>query len=130
MTTRTAALIIGLIFIAVGILGFVPNPIVGADEQTVIFHADKVHNMVHIASGVLFVLVALAVPSFVGTFMVIFGLVYLALGILGLVSIGIQGMGQVAGFLHVNGPDNLLHVGLGIFIILAGTVTRKSYTTT
>ena len=132
MTTKSAALLIGLIFIAVGILGFVPNPIVGADEHNVIFHADKLHNMVHIASGVLFVLVALAAPSFAGTFMVLFGLVYLAIGIIGLVSFGTQSMnmGKVAGILMVNGPDNILHIALGIVILLAGTVTRKVYTAT
>ena len=124
MTAKTAALVIGVIFIAVGLLGFIDNPVI-ADSETAIFHADTVHNTVHIISGVLFVLVALAAPAFSATFMIIFGIVYLAIGIIGFVTIGEEGMGKVLGFLHVNGADNYLHIALGIVIALAGIATRK-----
>ena len=124
MTAKTAALIIGIIFIAVGLLGFIDNPII-ADSENAIFHADTVHSTVHIISGVLFALVALAAPGFAATFMVIFGLVYLALGIIGFVTIGNQGMTKVLGFLHVNGADNYLHIALGVVITLAGMATRR-----
>lgn len=124
MTAKTAALIIGIIFIAVGLLGFIDNPII-ADSENAIFHADTVHSTVHIISGVLFALVALAAPGFAATFMVIFGIVYLALGIIGFATIGGQGMTKVLGFLHVNGADNYLHIALGIVITLAGMATRR-----
>ena len=124
MTAKTAALAIGVIFIAVGLLGFIDNPIVGSSEKA-IFHADTVHNMVHIISGVLFVLVAMAAPASTSTVMVIFGIVYLAIGILGITSVGEEGMAKVLGFLHVNAADNYLHIALGIVIALAGMVTRS-----
>ena len=123
MTAKTAALAIGIIFIVVGLLGFIDNPIVGSSENA-IFHADTVHNMVHIISGVLFVLVAMSAPASASTFMVIFGIVYLAIGILGLTSVGEEGMAKVLGFLHVNAADNYLHIALGIVIALAGIITR------
>ena len=124
MTAKTAALVIGIIFIAVGLLGFIDNPIVG-DSQDVIFHADTVHNMVHIISCVLFVFVAMAAPAFTGTFLILFGIVYLAIGLIGFANFGGQGMGKVLGFLHVNGADNYLHIGLGILILLLGLITRR-----
>lgn len=124
MTTKTAALLIGLIFVAVGILGFVANPIVGASADA-IFHTDTTHNAVHIISGVLFIFVALAAPASASGFMKLFGLVYLALGIIGYVQFGSDGMGKVLGFLHVNGNDNYLHIGLGILIFLASLLPRK-----
>lgn len=123
MTAKTAALAIGLIFIVVGLLGFIDNPIVGSSENA-IFHADTVHNMVHIISGVLFVLVAMSAPASASTFMLIFGIVYLAIGILGITSVGEEGMAKVLGFLHVNAADNYLHIALGIVIALAGIITR------
>ena len=123
MTAKTAALAIGIIFIVVGLLGFIDNPIVGSSENA-IFHADTVHNMVHIISGVLFVLVAMSAPASASTFMVIFGIVYLAIGILGMTSVGEEGMAKVLGFLHVNAADNYLHIALGIAIALAGIITR------
>src|SRR5262245_27916560 len=109
MTARTAALAIGIIFIVVGLLGFIDNPIVGSSE-TAIFHADTVHNMVHIVSGVLFVLVAMAAPASARTVMLIFGIVYLVIGILGITSVGEDGMAKLLGFLHVNAADNYLHI--------------------
>ena len=129
MTARTAAILIGVIFIAVGLLGYVDNPIVGTSEGA-IFHADSVHNIVHIVSGVLFLLVALAAPGSAAGFLKLFGLVYLAIGIVGFVQYGTSGMGKVLGFLHVNGPDNYLHAGLGILIFLLGFLKSRTTTTT
>ena len=124
MTAKTAALVIGLIFIAVGLLGFVDNPIVGESENA-IFHADRTHNLVHIISGVLFVLIALAAPGFASTFLILFGLVYLALGIIGMVTIGSEGLTKLLGFLHVNGAENYLHIALGVVILIAGFASRR-----
>jgi hypothetical protein len=125
MTTKTSALIIGLIFTAVGLLGFIDNPIVGTSEKA-IFHADTMHNLVHIGSAILFFLFALAAPSSTATFMVVFGIIYLAIGVLGLISFGTQGMGKVLGILYVNGADNILHVVLGVVIFIAGIASRKT----
>jgi hypothetical protein len=119
MTSRTACIIFGLAFLAVGALGFVSNPIIGESENA-IFHADQTHNIVHLVSGVLFLLVAFAMPASARGFCLLFGIVYLGLGIMGLVNFGTDGMGKLLGFLHVNGPDNLLHIGLGLVIMLAG----------
>ena len=125
MSTKTAALIIGFIFIAVGLLGFTSNPIIGPDHA--IFHANTLHNMVHIVSGALFVLVALAAPASTGIVLRIFGVVYLLLGVLGLITIGTSGMGELLGFLHVNGADNFLHIALGIVIFLAGYARPRTH---
>lgn len=124
MTSKTIALLIGVVFIAVGLLGYIDNPIVG-DSDNAIFHADSTHNMVHIVSGVLFILVAMAAPAAASGFMIVFGLVYLALGVLGMTSIGDQGMTTLIGFLHVNGNDNYLHIALGLVILIAGFATRR-----
>jgi len=127
MNTKTASIIIGIIFIAVGLLGFISNPIVGASHDA-IFHADSVHNMVHIISGVLFLVFAFAAPAHAGLFLKVFGIVYLGLGILGLATIGDSGMIKLLGFLPVNGADNYLHIGLGMVILLAGLLPQINTT--
>ena len=119
MNTKTASLVIGIIFLVVGILGYTDNPIIG-DSHDAVFHADGAHNMVHIISGVLFLLFALAAPSRAGLFLKIFGLVYLLLGVWGAAVIGSEGQTTLLGFLHVNGADNFLHIALGVVIFLAG----------
>jgi|SRR5687767_908650 len=123
MTTKTASILIGIVFVAVGLLGFVSNPIIG-ESDTAIFHADTTHNVVHIVSGVLFLFIGFAASGFAGTFLKIFGIVYFFLGVLGMINIGDDGMTQLLGFLHVNGADNYLHIGLGILIFLAGMLPR------
>jgi len=124
MSSKKLCLLWGVVFIAVGLLGFVNNPIIGISENA-IFHADTVHNIVHIVSGVLFLLVALAAPASSRRFLILFGIVYFIIGIVGFVNMGSTGMGEVLGFLHVNGADNYLHVGLGIIILLSGSFSKK-----
>ena len=123
MTTKTASILIGIVFVAVGLLGFISNPIIG-ESDTAIFHADTTHNAVHIVSGVLFLLIGFTAPGFAGTFLKIFGIVYFFLGVLGMMNTGDDGMAQLLGFLHVNGADNYLHIGLGILIFLAGLLPK------
>ena len=127
MTAKTAALLFGFVFLAVGLLGFIDNPIIGPSDDA-IFHADTFHSSVHIGSGVLFILIALAAPGFIRTFLILFGLVYLLLGVAGLISYGTDGFGKVLGILHVNGADNLLHVALGVLILIAGMSKRRAVT--
>jgi hypothetical protein len=124
MKVKTAALLIGLVFISVGLLGFTSNPIIGESPEA-IFHADTTHNMVHIVSGLLFILFAIAIPRYTKPFLQLFGVVYFLIGIVGLLRIGDEGITQVLGFLHVNGADNYLHIGLGLIIFLAGTVLSR-----
>ena len=123
METKTASLIIGVIFLLVGLLGFIPNPLFGKHDA--LFHTDTVHNMVHIVSGVLFLVFALFVPQSAALFMKIFGVIYFLLGVMGLLNIGSEGTTTLLGFLHVNGADNYLHIALGVIIFLAGMMKPR-----
>jgi len=125
MTAKTAAILLGLVFIAVGLLGYVDNPIIGSSEKAM-FHTDTTHNIVHIVSGVLFLLFALAAPGAVGGFMKLFGLIYLVIGIVGMIQIGSQDMMKLFGFLMINKLDNYLHIALGVIIFLAGFLRPRA----
>lgn len=112
MTTKLAATVIGIVFIAVGILGFIPNPIV---SPTGLFAVNTMHNLVHLISGaVLLAGVYSALGS--GLALKIVGIVYGAVAVLGL----IVGPGMLLGLIHINAADNYLHVVLSIVIIVAG----------
>src|SRR5215210_1381448 len=56
---RTYAAVVGIVLVAVGLLGFVSNPIVSSDPSA-IFTVNAVHNIVHIASGALALYIAFA----------------------------------------------------------------------
>jgi hypothetical protein len=119
MSTKTASLFFGIAFLAVGILGYFANPIISGSDDA-IFHTDSLHNVIHIVSGLLFFVFALALPARAGTFLKVFGAVYLLLGIAGIATIGDQEHIRLLGFLLVNNGDNYLHIGLGAAILLAG----------
>lgn len=125
MNKKTISMLIGSAFLAVGVLGFVSNPIVGESEDA-IFYADKVHNIIHIVSGLLFILIPIIAPDTTANFLRGFGVIYFALGVIGLIKFGTDGMGELFGFLHVNGADNFLHVGLGLIVFLAGVFASRS----
>jgi hypothetical protein len=110
MNTRTAGLIIGIVFIVVGILGFIPNPLVSPDG---LFVVNGAHNLVHLVSG----LVILAgVYSFGSALALkIIGVVYALVAILGLIMGGDMLFG-----IAMNTADHWLHVILAVVILAAG----------
>ena len=47
LNAKTAAVVLGIVFLAVGILGFFPNPLV---SPTGFFVVNTTHNIIHLAS--------------------------------------------------------------------------------
>jgi hypothetical protein len=109
---KKSALVFGIIFIIVGILGFISNPIIGVDGY---FHADTVHNIVHLLIGIILALVASKASDKSGATLKIVGVVYLLVAVLGFVS-----GTSVLGIFEVNTADNWLHVVLGVVILALG----------
>jgi len=111
MTAKLAAIILGIVFVAVGLLGFVNNPVLG------LFAVDPIHNLIHIVSGV--VLLAGAYSSLGSTLALrIIGIVYALVAILGFFLVDTNGM--LLGIFMVNEADKWLHVVLAVVILAAG----------
>jgi hypothetical protein len=110
---KTIAMVFGWIFLIIGVLGFISNPIVG---DTGIFHADLNHNLVHIVSGIIFLWVSYKSPMKSSALLKIFGAVYLIVAILGF----FMGSGSILGLIEVNSADNWLHLVLALVFIWAG----------
>ena len=111
MNTRTAGLIIGIVFILVGILGFIPNPLVSFIG---LFVVNGAHNIVHLLSGIVILAGVYSFGSALG--LKIIGVVYALVAILGLVMGGDMLLGMIA----MNMADHWLHVVLAIVILAAG----------
>lgn len=112
VNAKSAAILFSIVFIAVGVLGYVPNPIVG---PTGIFVTNSIHNLIHIASGIVLLL---GVYSSLGssTALKVVGVVYGIVAVLGFLMPGDMMLGMVA----MNAADRLLHVALAAVILLAG----------
>src|SRR5438105_5476653 len=79
---KSAAILFGIVFLVVGILGFVPA--VTPDEMLFkIFHVNAAHNIVHIASGIIFLLAAMAGVGAAKTWFKVFGIIYAVVAIWG-----------------------------------------------
>ena len=112
LNAKTAAMVLGLVFVIVGALGFVPNPIVG---PTGIFVTNAMHNWVHVGSGIILLLGAYS-PLGAGLALRVVGIVYAIVAVLGFVMQGDMMLGMVA----MNMADRWLHVALAIVILYAG----------
>jgi Domain of unknown function (DUF4383) len=126
---KTAAILFGLVFLVVGLCGFVPSvttPMEGMDGGMLlgIFHVNTAHNIVHLASGAVFLLCGLAGAGPSRTFFKIFGLVYALVAILGFM----KGDGMLLGMVANNRADVWLHVGLAVVMLYLGFGTKASST--
>ncbi|HET7479308.1 MAG TPA: DUF4383 domain-containing protein [Rubrobacteraceae bacterium] len=109
--TRTFSLVIGIVFLVVGILGFIPGLTTGGGEYLLgIFAVDAMHNVIHLLVG------ALGIAAYywyqAKLYCQVLGVVYLLVGILGFIPAFIFGE-KLLGIFAVNLADNLLHLVVG-----------------
>lgn len=105
----------------IGVLGFFSNPIVG---HMGFFHADTMHNIVHIVLG-LVLLMAAGSDAKASRWLKIVGVVYLLVAVLGFMMTPAMGEAKLLGLVEVNGADNWLHAVLGIVLFFAGMAGKK-----
>jgi hypothetical protein len=114
------AVLFGLILIALGIMGFMHSLTV---HQMLlgIFHVNALHNFVHLASGIIGVWAGFKSVRAAKLFFILFGLVYIAVGVLGFFYKNEDILGLIAN----NEADTWLHLFLGlIFFYLGARKTR------
>ena len=80
---KAAAILVGLIFLLIGIVGFVPAITPANGMLLGIFHVNTAHNIVHLASGIVFLLCGMAGTGPLQTFFRIFGIILGVVGLLG-----------------------------------------------
>jgi hypothetical protein len=126
---KSAAILFGIVFLVVGILGFVPAatpPMADGSGGMLlnVFHVNTAHNMVHLASGAVFLLCGLAGAGPSRMFFKIFGIVYALVAVLGFM----KGDGLLLGMVANNMADVWLHVVLAVAMLYLGFVARDTAT--
>ena len=117
---KTICKILGVVFILVGICGFIKPDLLNA-------HLTPVHNAVHIVSGVIALYFGFAgTLSGAKIFSLVFGVVYLALGILGLALGTGESRMWAVGPLHLGQSDHGIHILLGVIFLAGGLFTKAS----
>src|SRR5205085_4415292 len=115
------SLLFGVIFLAVGVLGFVPG--ITRDEHLLgIFHVNAAHNAVHILTGLIALMSGLAGEHAATLFFRIFGVVYGLVAMLGFA----YGDRPILGFISNNVADTWLHVAIAVVSLLLGFAVRET----
>jgi Domain of unknown function (DUF4383) len=123
MANRIAT-ILGVLFLLVGVLGFVAPNLLGA-------HLTLAHNIIHLVSGAISLWIGLkGTPSAAKSFCTIFGAVYLLLGIVGFVAgDGAERMlTLIPDQLMFGTMDHVIHVALGLIYLVGGLTTKVAAT--
>jgi len=116
---KTVCKILGVVFLLVGVCGFVAPTLLGA-------HLSPAHNAVHIVSGVIALYFGFAgTLSGAKLFSLIFGVVYLGLGILGMALGTGESRMWMVGPLHFAQVDHGIHILLGVIFLAGGLFTKK-----
>lgn len=129
--TQKAAFGVGIVFLLVGVAGFVPGVTTDYDRMQLagheseamlfgIFQVSVLHNVVHLAFGVAGVLMA-RTWSAARAYLLGGGAVYLALWVYGMAI----DHGSEANFVPLNVAVDWLHLGLGVGMIGLGLLVPK-----
>jgi hypothetical protein len=120
---KTAAVLFGVVFLLVGILGFVPA--VTKDQMLLgIFHVNAAHNCVHLLSGVVALFVGMTSAGAARWYFRIFGLVYGLVAVMGFV----VGDGMLLGLISNNTAVTWLHVGIAAVSLILGFMPASAET--
>ena len=116
---KTVCKILGVVFLLVGLIGFVSPRLLDA-------HLFAAHNVVHLVSGAVALYFGFA-GSLSGAkmFCLVFGIVYLALGVLG-IAMGNPANDRmwVVGPLELGQSDHGIHILLGVIFLAGGLFTK------
>lgn len=120
---QIAAMIVGVVFLLVGILGFIPGittnyealQFAGHESEAFLlglFQVSILHNIVHLLFGIAGIAMAKTGPA-ASRYLLIGGIIYLILWIYGLV----VAPDSAANFVPLNTADNWLHVVLFVGMV-------------
>ncbi|WP_285314211.1 DUF4383 domain-containing protein [Pseudarthrobacter sp. fls2-241-R2A-168] len=139
MAARTnvqkASIVVGAVFMLVGVLGFVPGITSNFDQLHIaghhseamllgLFQVSALHNIVHLLFGAAGIALARSAAG-ARSFLLYGGVIYLVLFIYGLV----VPQDSAGNFVPLNGFDNILHLLLGVGMIALAVILTKGRTT-
>jgi hypothetical protein len=120
---KTMAVLFGVVFLVIGILGFVPA--VTKDEMLLgIFHVNTAHNAVHLLSGVVALICGMMGVGASRMYFRIFGLVYGAVAVMGFMNPGEHTM--LLGVISNNMAVTWLHVVIAAVSLLIGFMPARA----
>ena len=119
---KTISTVLGIVFILVGIAGFLVPNLLGA-------HLSFAHNIIHLFSGAVALYFGLG-GTLAGAraFCLVFGAVYLLLGVVGMVAGTGDGrvLTVIPDALVLGTMDHIIHLLLGALFLIGGLTTKTA----
>lgn len=120
---KSAAILFGIVFLLIGVLGFVPGITTPMPDGTGgmllgIFHVNTAHNIVHLLSGAAALFAGMTSVSASRMYFRIFGVVYALVAVLGFMQTGEHAM--LLGLITNNTADTWLHVAIAVVSLALG----------
>ncbi len=115
MFVKNSVLVLGIVFVLIGLLGFFNNPIIG------LFAVNALHDLVHLLSGILAIIFAVNSEKAARTFSQVFGVIYALVAILGFATPTFM-----VNLLNTNTADNWLHVVLALVFLGLGFLSKPA----
>jgi len=112
LNSKTICLAFGSVFVLVGLLGFIPNPIVSSAG---IFETNVMHNLVHLFTGAAFLIGGMLVEEKAGLTLKTLTGAYFGVALLGFYT----EVTMLLGMIHINEADRWLHLGLAMAMVVA-----------
>ena len=100
----------GSVFVLVGVLGFIPNPLVSSEG---IFEVNAMHNFVHLLTGTAFLIGGLVLDGKEDITLKAVTAAYFGVALLGFLTSG----NTLLGLVHINEADRWLHLGLAMSML-------------
>ena len=120
---KKLAILFGVVFLLVGVLGFVPAFAPKHDDGMRyllgLFMVGGIHNVVHLLSGAVALYAGMTSEKFSQLWFRIFGSVYALVTVIGFIQ-----KTTVLGIFHVNTGDNFLHLVLAVAILAIGFAVK------
>jgi hypothetical protein len=131
---RMAALAVSVVFLVVGVAGFVPGLTTDYDGMTLaghesmamllgVFHVSVLHNVVHLLFGIAGLVLARS-ASGASVFLVGGGAIYIVLWLYGT----LIDLNSTANFVPFDTADNWLHLAIGVGMTGLGLALRRTLT--
>jgi hypothetical protein len=117
--------IAGVVLVAVGLLGFISNPIVGESDGALL-PTDTLHNVVHLATGLLALYIAYGLSgASLASGVLGFGVLYAVIFVAVLLSPDLFGLFSVP----ANAAIHVVHAALAVVSLAVGYMARGSANT-
>lgn len=112
---KTAAMVWGVIFLLVGILGFIPG-VTTNGFLFGIFHVDTLHNLIHLLTGALAIVAGSAGTQASRVYFQAVGIIYAVIALLGI----LYGRANLLGIIASNAADTWLHIVMAAVALYLG----------